>query len=929
MHSFLKKALFLFSILLVLFTESCSEHISVSSDEQNPSSTSTNEPPVDYSSIQEKTKGLIYIPVSTNTITIGSKINTVLNYHFLIGEHEVTCGEYGYTACANDSLPIADVTLFDAILFANAKSKAENFDTIYTYSKATFDSQNHCTKLDDIVFRYDKIGYRLPTEAEWIAAASLAWNVNNSWNSGNSENTTHKVCSIGKDNAGFCDFAGNVMEWVNDWFVEPKDTTLENFIGGAKAVGLGERVIKGGSYTNDASSINLYSRGDVYTVTSATHTNYVGFRLAIGKIPNPTTIGDVTPTSQIPTIFLANADAIKALTGTYATKLAFRNDVTGNLAYVDYSDITLPLIEIADTLNAYHPDISPNGEWVAFSTTEEGISGNSSIYVRKLDPQGSNLVKLNVESAAIPRWVVSSNGDTAIVYVTDAGNNAEDTEWKLKSTWKVPFANGIFGIPQKLFDGSFHGGISEDASLAITGARKLRARTSEPGAIYGENARDTIWYNGEQACNASLAKDGTNRTAFLDFGGKTGREFVGENYATHQRILIADNTGKLIQSIKALQGYTFDHIEWAGNEQATNIVGTLSNTDGAHTHIVLVNVKDSTILPIVQGEELWHPCLWVSHSHIKKQPSDTITKTDFQLNLDSAGAYIKTTTGQIHLYAVKWRYKLELLWKYKDSINTAIVGSSRALHGVIPSLLNDKFKAINFANSNNTLYCTKFFLDNYALPHIENLKYIVMSVDIDRGFNTEKQSFLLSNRKDYIGYIYDENHNFWKDSGAPKELAQYTHEALGYSPYAFLRETLGYEQIEADSGWKNPAIMDSMWMARNPELYYANFELLKGILEETNKRGIFVIGVIFPQSPAYQQTGAFGFGGIQRSKAPALIQELASLSTTFPNFILMDENKMGKHDYTDDMANDFNHLAHLGAIKFTSRLDSLLQTLSK
>lgn len=56
MHSFLKKALFLFSILLVLFAESCCEHTSDSSDEQNPSSTSTNEPPVDYSSIQEKNK---------------------------------------------------------------------------------------------------------------------------------------------------------------------------------------------------------------------------------------------------------------------------------------------------------------------------------------------------------------------------------------------------------------------------------------------------------------------------------------------------------------------------------------------------------------------------------------------------------------------------------------------------------------------------------------------------------------------------------------------------------------------------------------------------------------------------------------------------------------------------------------------------------
>ena len=41
----------------------------------------------------------------------------------------------------------------------------------------------------------------------------------------------------------------------------------------------------------------------------------------------------------------------------------------------------------------------------------------------------------------------------------------------------------------------------------------------------------------------------------------------------------------------------------------------------------------------------------------------------------------------------------------------------------------------------------------------------------------------------------------------------------------------------------------------------------------------------------------------------------------------MDENKMGNHDYTDDMAYDCSHLGHEGAIKITGRIDSLLKTL--
>lgn len=873
---------------------------------------------------------LILVSPRNQEIIIGEKIKTVLNYDFYMAATEVTCGEYGEATCQNDSLPVVNVTYFDAILYANKKSKAEKLDTVYTYSKASFDSKKHCTQLENLSFQNEKFGYRLPTEAEWIAAASKAWDAQNSWNSANSDNTVHRVCSKGKDNAGFCDFAGNVMEWVNDWFIPATDTTLTNFIGGSTANGLGERILKGGSYVNDIQAINLYSQSDVYTVTSSTNANYVGFRLAIGKIPDPNTLSDKPVPVGIPTIFLANGDAIKSITGTYSTKLVFRNDVTGNLAYVDYSDITLPLFEIQDTLNAFHPDISPNGVWVAFSTSIEGVSQKSALYVRKLNPTGSNLVKLDVESAAIPRWSIKDNGDTVIIYVTDSGNNKDDADWMQKSTWEVPFANGTFGIPQKLFDGSYHGGIDENATLAVSGARLLRARiAAENGSIYDANAKDTIWYNGEQACNASLVKDGTGRTAFLDFGGKTGRTFVGQQYATHQRILIADKKGNLIQSIGATSGYTFDHTEWASNGETSNIIATLTDAEGEHRYIALVNVKDSTILPIVQGEELWHPCMWVAPAFHKPPTTDTISDTTseaFPLDPDSAGIYFQFGAAGTET-AVKWRYKMELLWKYRNSINTIIMGSSRALHGVIPTELSDKFWAVNFANSNGTLFCTNFFLNNYALPHIKNLKYIIMSIDIDRGFNTEANSFFLVNRQNFPGYIYDENHNFWKE-GVPEELVQRTYESVGYYKFENYRETRGYEQLEAN-GWDEPKIWtDSMWMNTRANLYYANFNLLKEILVETGKRDIKVIGVIFPQNPAYANTGSFSFHGIQRSKAPALIQELDDLSKTYPNFTLMDENKMGYHEYTDEMAFDNNHLAHPGAIYFTSKLDSLLSKLS-
>jgi hypothetical protein len=42
----------------------------------------------------------------------------------------------------------------------------------------------------------------------------------------------------------------------------------------------------------------------------------------------------------------------------------------------------------------------------------------------------------------------------------------------------------------------------------------------------------------------------------------------------------------------------------------------------------------------------------------------------------------------------------------------------------------------------------------------------------------------------------------------------------------------------------------------------------------------------------------------------------------------MDENKMGDHDYTDDMAMDNSHLSPKGAQQLTNRLDFFIHTLN-
>lgn len=881
---------------------------------------------------------MVYLEKGSTTIGTNDKnfkanerpaMNVVLDYDFYMDIHEVSCGEYASVAqsanlrtfgkCENDSLPLTDVTYYDAILYANGKSKLNANDTAYTYSKALYDVEGHCTNLEGIAFHADANAFRLPTEAEWVYAATRAWDTKKSWNNGNSEFKLHPVCSIGTDSAGFCDMAGNAMEWVNDWLGLFRDTTVSNYVGAPDGGDMGERIVKGGNYSSSEKELNPYSRGDVYTVTSSVRAEYVGFRLAFGSIPDALWMNDDgTSTTNIVTP-LVGSDVIKNLGGTFNAKLAFRNDVSGNIAYLDYRNGTLSIKEITKGVSAYHPEISPDGKWIAYCTGFEGVSGKSEIYVQSLESEATTAIKLKVESAAIPRWRVLENGDTAIVYVNDAGNNKDEATFKSNSTWQVKFANGKFGTPQKLFDGAYHGGISDDNTLAVSGARILRAHVAK---------KDVVWYDSAQACNVSLSQDGTKRTAFLDFAGKPGKDFAGESYATHERLFIADSNGKLIQSIKSPAGYTFDHTEWATDGKKSIILATLTNSNGAHTKIAIVNPEDSSTTEIVEGEELWHPNLWLKEVQktIPSTEDSTENDTTFHLDPDSAGVYYNTSGNYV---AVQWRYKMEMLWQYMNTANVVVLGSSRAMFAVNPLYFNKPFFVLNLANSENTKYGSKYIFHNYVVPHFKKLKYIIISMDLDRWYHDNDYNFFYSKYKNFPGYIYDENHNFWID-GVPQDLLDMTFESLGQESYAQkFRPARGFQK-SASKGWEQenvPIKRDSMWYSKNSTVYYKNYDLLVDIIKEAAEHNITVIGIEFPQSPAFKTTGSYAQFGLQRSQMPQLFEEINNISKTYPNFMFVDENKMGDHDFPEDMAQDAGHLSTDGATKMSIRLDSLLRTL--
>ena len=874
---------------------------------------------------EDSLAGMLRIKAVGETVLLGTnevtaKVNerpsmkARFDYDFSMGRTEVTCAEFndlmtakGLSLSCEASVPATNITYYDAVLFANERSKSEGFDTAYTYSRAVFDSEGHCTNLEGFAYRPEEDAYRLPTEAEWILVAKANWNVSGAWTSKNSDYKLHPVCEKADSSSQVCDIAGNAMEWVNDWLGKFRDTTVTNFVGAPDGGALGQRIVKGGSYRNSAESITLYSRGDVYTVTSSTRADYVGFRLAFGAIPGATWMrndGKVASSRVVP---LASSAAMRSLFQTYKAKLAFRDENSGNLAYIDYSSGNLSVHEIEDSLDVHHPEISPDGKYVAFCTGLEGVSEKSELYVRDLNATGSNLVKLEVESAAIPRWRVLESGDTVIVYVTDAGSNKEESAFKSASTWQVPFANGKFGKPQKLFDGAYHGGISADNALAVTGAKLLRARVS---------GRDTVWYGGEQACNASLAKDRSKRTLFLDFGGKTGREYAGVNYGTHERLLVVDSVGNLVQTLAAPAGYSFDHSEWVSNGNFA--VATLTNANGAHTKIVLVNLTDGSLVELVEGDELWHPTLWISEI----QSSADTSVGEHLFEPDSAGVYFVEGQDWPH---EALGYKMNLMWKYANQVEILCVGSSRTEDGIVANKIQSGF-ALNMGHSGNDMNASLFVAENYGVNHLKKLKTIVVSLDFDLWrFETDYSDLIFLNTP---GYIYDKNHSFWKD----EDMADFSQIVEAASPFSTIAAVaygesmgwLGNESVE----WGAPLVeSDTNWSVTESYALDWNLERLENFVKEMDRLQINVVGVIFPQNPRYRETGSWGRYGPQRSAAEKYIESVKALAGRVSRFAVLDENRNGNHDYTDQMALNTDHLSAKGAEQLTARLDSLLKTL--
>ncbi|MDR0506035.1 MAG: formylglycine-generating enzyme family protein [Dysgonamonadaceae bacterium] len=157
----------------------------------------------------------------------------------------------------------------------------------YTINGVEYKTDGFCYKLSKLVDENLSKKFILPTEAQWEYAArggqqthGYTYSGSNyagdvSWNSSNSNNTTHLVASKDSNELGIYDMSGNVWEWCSDWYSSAYPFGTNNPVGAASG---SSRVIRGGSWYYVASMCTVSYRFD----NTPSYRDYNrGFRLAL------------------------------------------------------------------------------------------------------------------------------------------------------------------------------------------------------------------------------------------------------------------------------------------------------------------------------------------------------------------------------------------------------------------------------------------------------------------------------------------------------------------------------------------------------------------------------------------------------------------------------------------------------------------------
>ena len=169
--------------------------------------------------------------------------------------YSVVMGSVAEEDYLDGDYPVFNVSWYDAVLFCNAFSKLVGLDTAYIYEPGSNGSA-----LKNLSVNYGADAVRLPTEMEWEVAARAGTSTMYYWDTdvaskyayyGQTKGPT-TVASLLPNDAGLYDMAGNVAEWVNDWFATYPTASQTNYTGPAEGA---YKCIRGGGWSDKASAL--------------------------------------------------------------------------------------------------------------------------------------------------------------------------------------------------------------------------------------------------------------------------------------------------------------------------------------------------------------------------------------------------------------------------------------------------------------------------------------------------------------------------------------------------------------------------------------------------------------------------------------------------------------------------------------------------